>query len=74
MLHSQKQSGPAKIKRPIPNLNLAIDKAIVRKIASLSDQIRTIEFQPDKADRVKYLKSEIFNLEDQLSDVRRLAL
>ncbi len=74
MLHSQIQSSPAKIKRPISNLSLAIDKAIVRKIASLSDQIGTIEFQSDKADRVKFLKSEILNLEDQLSDVRRLAL
>ncbi len=65
-------SGPASTRRLLDNLSLAIDEAmLVRKIVSLSDQVRRIEYLPEQSDRVLFLKREILNLEDQLSDVRR---
>ncbi len=60
--------------RPLlANLGLAIDESLVRKISSLSKQIRRIEYSPGQADRVRFLKGGISNLEDQLSDIRKQA-
>ena len=74
MPHTQILSKPDSTKRLLANLSLAIDKSLVRKIVSLSDQIRRVEYLPEQADRVQYLKKEISNLEEQLSDVRRQTL
>jgi len=75
MNNPQILSGPASTKRLLANLSLAIDEAmLVRKIVSLSDQIRKTENQPDKADRIQFLRKEVLNLEDQLSSVRKLAI
>lgn len=74
MPSTQILSGPASTRRLLANLSLAIDEAmLVRKIVNLSDQVRRIEYRPDQADRVRFLKNEIINLEDELSDVRRRA-
>ncbi|MCP4430813.1 MAG: hypothetical protein GY806_07545 [Gammaproteobacteria bacterium] len=71
MSHAQVLSGPASTKRLLANLSLAIDEAMLgRKIVGLSEQIRRIEYLPEQASRVQFLKNEILNLEDQLSDVR----
>lgn len=56
------------------NLGLAIDESIVRKIESLSIQISGVEISPDQDDRVRFLRQEISNLENQLADVRRRAI
>ena len=61
-------------KRMLANLRLAVDKSLARKISSLNDQVRRICYQPEQADKVRYLRNEIINLEHQLSDVRERAL
>lgn len=72
MPHTRILSGPASTRRLLDNLSLAIDEAmLVRKIVSLSDQVRRIEYLPEESDRVLFLKKEISNLEDQLAGVRR---
>jgi len=74
MNNPQILSSPASTKRLLANLSLAIDEAmLVRKIVSLSDQIRKTENQPDQADRFQFLRKEVLNLEDQLSSVRKQA-
>jgi len=75
MPQTQILSEPVRTKRILDNLSLAIDEALlVRRLVSLSDQSRRIEYLPEQADRVRFLKKEILNLEDQLSDVREQAL
>ena len=57
--------------RLLANLSLAIDEArIVKRIVSLSDDLRKMENMPEKAERAKYMRSEISNLEDQLIEIR----
>lgn len=70
MSHAQILSGASTNRLPA-NLGLAIDESIVRKIESLSIQIRGIEFGPDQDEIVQFLRQEISNLENQLADVRR---
>ena len=75
MSDTQILSGPASTKRLLANLSLAIDEAmLVRRIVSISDQIRRIENLPDQAGRFQFLREEISNMEDQLSSVRRQAI
>ena len=75
MPHTQILTGPDSTKRILANLSLAIDEArLVRDIVSLSDQLRLIEFLPEQADRARFIKKNIINLEGQLSDVREQAL
>ncbi len=73
MSHAQVITG-ASTSRLSANINLAIDKSLARKIDSLCDQIGKIETLPEQADRVRILRQEIINLEDQLTDVRSKAL
>ena len=75
MSNAQVLSGPASTKRILANLSLAIDEAqLVRRIVSLGDQIHRIEYLPEQAGRVQFLRKEILNLEDKLSEVRERAL
>ncbi len=71
MLQNQILSGPASTKRLLANLSLAIDEAmIVKRIVSLSDDLRRMGNMPENAERVRYMRSEISNLEDQLAEIR----
>jgi hypothetical protein len=75
MPNTQILSEPANTKRILANLSLAIDEAqLVREIVSLSDQLRAIEYLPEQADRVRFIKKKIINLEGRLADVREQAL
>lgn len=75
MPHTQILTGPASTRRLLANLGLAIDEAmLVRKIVVLSDQVQRLKYRPAQADRVRFLKKEILNLEDKLLDVRKQAL
>jgi hypothetical protein len=75
MSNTQILSGPASTKRILENFSLVIDEAqLVRKIVGISDQIRRIENLPEQADRVRFLRKELINRENKLSDVRELAL
>lgn len=74
MPNTQILSGPDSTKRILANLSLAIDEAqLVREIVSLGDQLRVIEYLPEQADRVRFIKKSIINLGNQLSDVRERA-
>ena len=74
MPNTQILSGPDSTKRILANLSLAIDEAqLVREIVSLSDQVHKIEYLPEQADRLRFIKKNIINLEGRLSDVRERA-
>ena len=71
MPNTQILSGPDSTKRILANFSLAIDEAqLARKIVGLSDEIRRIEYLSEHADRVRFLRKELINRENQLSDVR----
>ena len=75
MPQTQILSGPDSTKLILANLGLAIDEVqLVRQVASLSDQLRRIEYSPRQANRVWFIKKKIINLKKQLSDVRERAL
>ena len=75
MPNTQILSGPDSTKRILANLSLAIDEAqLVRRIVSLSDEIRRIEYLPEHADRVRFIKKKIINREGRLADVREQPL
>jgi len=75
MPQSQVLSEPASTKRILANPSLAIDEAqLVREIVSLSDRLRAIEYLPEQANRVRFIKKNIINLEGRLSDVRERVL
>lgn len=58
----------------LENLNQVINEAIlVRKIVRLSDQLRGIEVKPEQADRTRFIRDEIADLEAQLSEIRSKA-
>ncbi len=72
MPQTQILSGPASTKRLLANLSLAIDEArIVKRIVSLSNDLRRIENMPEYAERVRYMRREISNLENQLIEIRK---
>ncbi len=74
MPQTQILSGPASTKRLLANLSLAIDEAmIVKRIVSLSDDLRRMENMPENAERVRYMRNEICNLEVQLAEIREQA-
>ena len=75
MPQTQILSGPDSTKLILANLGLAIDEIqLVRRVESLGDQLRQIEYSPAQANRVRFIKKKIINLKKQLSDVRERAL
>lgn len=67
MHHNQIISESNNTRRLLDNLNLAIDEAtLVRKIISLSDQLRKIENTPDQAQNAQFIQKEIDHFEDKL--------
>ena len=51
-------------------LRNSIGAALERKIVSLSEQVRDIEYSSVESKQAVYLKQVISNLENQLSEVR----
>lgn len=54
----------------LANLSSAIDESLVRRIDTISDELTSIEYLPNQADRLRFLKNEITILRDQLSEIR----
>lgn len=60
---------PPRTKNLLAKLNLAIEKArLVKEIIALNDELHRIEYLPEQADRVRFIKKKIINLEGQLAD------
>ena len=62
--------GSADTTHLLDNLSLAVDKArLVRKIISLSNSLKLIQRMPKQSNRIGFLKSELLELEQKLSEI-----
>ena len=66
---------PPRTKHLLAKLNRAIEEArLVKEIVALNDELHRIEYLSEQADRVRFIRKSIINLEGRLSDVRERAL